>query len=97
LLLAMMDLPDFGTSLGRIADSTATMAGRKVRDGGADLQPKIMADVKQTNAHEAPLEKHGGARQGNGPVLSKKPDFPQKLPTPANRPAPAHLRRVKGS
>ena len=39
LLLAMIDLPDFGTSLGRIADSTETMAGRKVRGGEADLPP----------------------------------------------------------
>ena len=40
LLLAMIDLPDFGTSLGRIADSTETMAGRKMREGGAELPPK---------------------------------------------------------
>ena len=39
LLLAMIDLPDFGTSLGRIADLTETMAGRKVRQGGAELPP----------------------------------------------------------
>jgi hypothetical protein len=37
LLLAMIDLPDFGTSLGRIADSTETMAGRSVRQGGQAL------------------------------------------------------------
>jgi hypothetical protein len=72
LLLAMIDLPDFGTSLGRIADSTETMAGRKVRDGGAELPPKTMADVKQADAHEALLEKHGGAKQGSGPVLRRK-------------------------
>jgi hypothetical protein len=72
LLLAMIDLPDFGTSLGRIADSTETMAGRKVRQGGAELPPKTMADVKQADAHEALLEKHGGAMQGNGPVLRRK-------------------------
>ena len=72
LLLAMIDLPDFGTSLGRIADSTETMAGRKVREGGAELPPKTMADVKQADAHEALLEKHGGAMQGDGPVLRRK-------------------------
>ena len=72
LLLAMIDLPDFGTSLGRIANSTETMAGRKVRQGEAELPPKTMADVKQADAHEALLEKHGGAMQGNGPVLRRK-------------------------
>jgi hypothetical protein len=176
LLLAMIDLPDFGTSLGRIADSTETMAGRKVRQGGGELPPNTMVDVKQAeadeallekrggamqsngpvlrrkdapapsvgrlrskarrmiaalarwwqqlfspragrkvregeaesppkttaegkqaDAHEAPLEEHGGAMQGNGPLLPTKPDFPQELPTPANRPARAPLRRVKGS
>jgi hypothetical protein len=175
LLLAMIDLPDFGTSLGRIADSTETMAGRKVRQGEAEAPPKTMADVKQADAHEALLKKHGGAmqgngpvlrgkdapapsvgqpllwrirskvrgmiaalarwwqrltdrkvreggaespsmtmagvkqadahealqhgraKQGNGPVLPTKPDFPQELPTPANRPARAPLRHVKGS
>jgi len=42
LLLAMIDVPDFGTSLGRIADSTETMAGRKVREGGSELPPRTM-------------------------------------------------------
>jgi hypothetical protein len=181
LLLAMIDLPDFGTSLGRIADSTETMAGRKVREGGAELPAKTMTDVKQGDAHAALLEKHGGAmqgggpvlrrkdasapsmgrllwwgirskargiiaalarwwqqlysamadrkvregeaesppktmadvkqvdahaalhekrggeKQGNGPVLPEEPDFPQELPTPANRPTCAPLRHVKGS
>ena len=42
LLLALIDVPDFGTSLGRIADSTETMAGRKVRQGGSELPPRTM-------------------------------------------------------
>jgi len=173
LLLAMIDLPDFGTSLGRIADSTETMAGRKMRQGGAELPPqndvkqadtheallekhegampgnapvlrrkdasapsvgwlrskargmiaalarwwqrlyspaadrkvreaeaespaKTVAEVKQADTHEALLEKHGGSKQGNGPVLPTKHDFPQKLRTP-DRPARASLRPVKGS
>ena len=91
----MIDLPDFGTSLGRIADSTETMAGRKVRQGGAELPPTIMADAKEADAHEASLEKHGEAKQGNGPELSAKPDVLQELRV--NRPAPAPLRRVKGN
>jgi hypothetical protein len=49
LLLAMIDLPDFGTSLGRIADSTETLAGKKSREGAAELPPKTMAHVGQTD------------------------------------------------
>lgn len=56
LLLALIDLPDFGTSLGRIADSTETMAGRKSREGAAELPPKTMADVKQTDVTVVPRE-----------------------------------------
>jgi len=56
LLLAMIDLPDFGTSLGRIADSTETMAGTKVRGGEADLPSNTVADAKQADAHEALLK-----------------------------------------
>ena len=49
LLLAMINLPDFGTSLGRIANSTETKAGRRVRQGGAELPPRTLADVKQAD------------------------------------------------
>ena len=40
LLLAMIDLPDFGTSLGRIAASTEQLAGIRPSDGicGATVQ-----------------------------------------------------------
>ena len=72
LLLAMIDLPDFGTSLGRIANSTETMAGRKVREGGAELPPKTVADAKQADAHEALLEKHGGAMPRQRPRIAPK-------------------------
>ena len=166
LLLAMIDLPDFGTSLGRIANSTETMAGRKARGGEAHLPSKTGADAKQADAQEALLDKpggampgdgpalrqrnaptpsmrwlrsrvramipalvrwwqqiyspmagrmvrdvgaaspsrstadvkkHGGAKVGNGLVSATKPDSPQELPTPSNRPGPAPLRRVEGS
>ena len=56
LLLALIDLPDFGTSLERIADSTETMSGRKPREGAAELPPKAMADVKQTDVTVVPRE-----------------------------------------
>ena len=56
LLLAMIDLPDFGTSLGRIADSTETLAGRRSREGTAELPPTAMADARQTDASILPQE-----------------------------------------
>ena len=56
LLLALIDLPDFGTSLGRIADSTETLAGRRSREGTAELPPTAMADAKQTDASIVPQE-----------------------------------------
>jgi hypothetical protein len=49
LLLAMIDLPDFGTSLGRIADSTETLAGRKSHEGAAEVPPKPMVHVGPTD------------------------------------------------
>ena len=93
LLLAMIDLPDFGTSLGRIADSTETMAGGNARQGAAQLPPKIVADAKQADAQEAAPEKHAAAKQGNGPVLPTKPAVSQDLPP---RPASVPLWHVKG-
>ena len=53
------------------------MADRKLREAGADLPPKTMADVKQADAHEALLEKHGGAKQGNGPIWPENLTFPR--------------------
>ena len=40
LLLALIDLPDFGSSLGRIAGSTETMAGIKPGSGAAAMRPE---------------------------------------------------------
>lgn len=62
LLLAMIDLPDFGTPLRRIADSTEKIAGIKPRESPAELPPKTMADA---DAREASLEKQEAAMQAN--------------------------------
>jgi hypothetical protein len=43
LLLAMVDFPDFGNSLGRIATSSEKLAGMKANDGASDLQPASVA------------------------------------------------------
>jgi hypothetical protein len=52
------------------------LTDRKVREGGAESPSMTVADVKQADAHEA--LQHGRAKQGNGPVLPTKPDFPQE-------------------
>jgi hypothetical protein len=46
LLLALIDVPDFGTSLGRIAQSTEKMAGINEGEGRSELQTKIVDGVK---------------------------------------------------
>lgn len=65
LLLALIDLPDFGTSLGRIAESTEKLAGISPREGAAEMQLATMAGIKQTTAGALP-KKHGAAKEGNG-------------------------------
>jgi hypothetical protein len=73
LLLAMIDLPDFGSSLGRIAESTEKIAGIRPSDGAAELQPQMAAGMKQTReAAGVQLERHEPARKvGGGPARKK--------------------------
>ena len=60
LLLAVIDFPDFGSSLGRIAESTEKMAGKRPSDGAEELQPQTLAaGTKQTEKHER--EDDGGS------------------------------------
>ena len=48
LLLAMIDFPDFGTSLGRIAASTEKLAGMEPSENAAEPQPEtVTAGIKQ--------------------------------------------------
>jgi nitrogen fixation/metabolism regulation signal transduction histidine kinase len=65
LLLALIDLPDFGTSLGRIADSTEKIAGTKPREGAAEMQ--TMDSTKQVN--EAVKTRHGGMKEFHRALL----------------------------
>ncbi len=70
LLLAMIDFPDFGTSLGRIATSTEKIAGIKPSESAAEPQPETTAaDIKQNRETASVLAKHGVARQGDGVAL----------------------------
>jgi hypothetical protein len=46
LMLALVDLPDFGTPLNRIAGSTEKMAGLKPGEGFMDISPDEMATAR---------------------------------------------------
>ena len=74
LLLALIDLPDFGGSLGRIANSTETIAGIKPGGGAAALRPEAMADGQTSSeAAAAAREKPAAPREGAGVMLSTTP------------------------
>jgi hypothetical protein len=76
LLLAMIDVPDFGMSLARIATSAEKIAG--VRPGeGADAPPQAMAAVRQADEPRgAPIEIRGAVKDGDSAALPAKPNIP---------------------
>jgi hypothetical protein len=55
LLLAMIDIPDFGGSLSRIAGSTEKLAGFKPGEGAVDL-PTVVEDKHDDGTTDAPTE-----------------------------------------
>jgi hypothetical protein len=73
LLLAMIDLPDFGTSLGRIATSTEKIAGIEPAETTASLQPDI-AGMNQANG--ALDDKHVARKEPEDGVRPIKPSPP---------------------
>jgi hypothetical protein len=77
LILAMIDLPDFGTSLSRIAGSTEKIAG--IEPGGTDLAP----------AENSAADKH---RQGDGAALQAKAESASTKPeiAPTKKKEPIH-------
>jgi hypothetical protein len=79
LLLALIDLPDFGTPLNRIAGSTEKMAGLKPGEGFMDISPDEMAAAKP--AGEAPQDPSDvdDAKQGAGRYAF--PAKPEIVPT----------------
>lgn len=69
LLLAMIDIPDFGTSLGRIAGSAEKIAGLKPGEGAAELPPEIATAAKQVN-RATETRPDGRVREGQDDGLS---------------------------
>jgi hypothetical protein len=74
LMLALVDLPDFGTPLNRIAGSTERMAGLKPGEGFVEIpDPSVTADASGT-----PAETDDAVRQASGKVAY--PGKPEIVP-----------------
>ena len=74
LLLALIDLPDFGTPLNRIAGSAEKMAGLKPGEGVTEMPPRRSVIEHAGEAVEVPPQTHDGARQRRGPMPAR-PDI----------------------
>jgi len=73
LLLALIDLPDFGTPLNRIAGSAEKMAGLKPGGGVTEMPLDTVDDSEHAGeAVEVPPPTKDAARQGEAPA---RPDL----------------------
>jgi hypothetical protein len=83
LLLALIDIPDFGGSLGRIAGSVEKIAGVKPGEGAADVPDEPIAGIGQ---------REGAAEEGPGTTVGARAhDGPAEVPR-APELAPARAR-----
>src|SRR5262249_56812773 len=74
LLLALIDLPDFGTSLRRIAGSSEKIAGITPGEGAAELTPEaITANKRVDQASQVWPDRHVGYGQGDHSTPSPRP------------------------
>ncbi len=76
LLLALIDFPDFGNSLSRIAGSAEKMAGLKPGEGAVELPEETIA-----HGHDAtvtPPDTDYGARQSDGAATAVPKPVPAK-------------------
>jgi len=79
LLLALIDLPDFSGSLGRIAGSVEKMAGSEPGEGAAQVPDDIFAGPKgHEGAAEAPHEAVAEVKRGDG--AAPAPKRPELVP-----------------
>jgi NADH:ubiquinone oxidoreductase subunit 5 (subunit L)/multisubunit Na+/H+ antiporter MnhA subunit len=73
LLLAMIDLPDFGTPLSRIATSAEKIAGIEPSQDTLQEEPETIAPTSSVD--KASLEADAASRKGEGP--SEPPTKPE--------------------
>jgi hypothetical protein len=78
LLLAMIDLPDFGTSLNRIAGSAEKIAG--IKPGEGDAEVIAAADLEGYEEAHTPSKTDADLRQADGAALSTRPEIAPKKP-----------------
>ena len=62
LLLALIDIPDFGGSLSRIAGSTEKLAGFGPGEGAVDVPPTVAVTGHETEVPATPEATPAGAR-----------------------------------
>ncbi len=67
LLLALIDLPDFGTPLSRIATSAEKIAGIEPSEATLQEVPETAAPTSPLDKGEAPVETSAASRKGEGP------------------------------
>ena len=80
LMLALVDLPDFGGPLNRIAGSTEKIAGLKPGEGFMDISPDEMAPAKPAGeASASPSDVEEMTRQAGG--RAGFPAKPEVVPT----------------
>lgn len=74
LILAFIDLPDFGTPLRRIAGSLERIAGVEPRPDTAEITHEVIADAEHGHVPaQTPLEVMEDKRGDGAVVLPKKP------------------------
>jgi hypothetical protein len=67
LLLALIDLPDFGTPLSRIATSAEKIAGMEPREDTFEEVPGTVAPTSPVEKSEASVETDAASTKGEGP------------------------------
>jgi hypothetical protein len=67
LLLALIDLPDFGTPLSRIATSAEKIAGIEPSEATLQEVPETTAPTSPLDKGEALVETSAASRKGEGP------------------------------
>ena len=70
LLLALIDVPDFGTALSRIARSVEKMAGIKTTEPSTEVRPESSAGVKEADK----AQMHDRAGKGDRTLAPIKPE-----------------------
>jgi hypothetical protein len=75
LLLALIDLPDFGTPLNRIAGSTEKIAGLKPGEGFMDISDPAVASASAEEEAVGPPEVDDGTKPPSGRTFPARPEI----------------------